>query len=137
MRTPGSVVSAGAAAGAAARSPVCALALVRGGRLPAEELSGALQVFVEHSAGYDKELGKALMHTGAAGQGSHYLLFDYMTAAATVATLPAEERVKYREPLLAVLLHARTDDGAFLDNPLLGRATGAALGVLALIALER
>ena len=74
------------------------------------------------------------MHTGSGGQGSHYLMFDYATAAAAVADLPPNERAAFRPALLEEILACRLVDGSFLDNPMLGRPYGAAM---ALTAFER
>ncbi len=84
---------------------------------------------------YRRELagqrGKALMHTGRHGQGSHYLLFDYAFAAAAVRELPQEKRDKYRRTILEVVLGTRTEDGSYLDSPLLGYSYGTGMALLA------
>jgi hypothetical protein len=69
------------------------------------------------------------MHTGADAQGSHYLLYDWATAAEAAAELPPEEATRTQRVILDQLLACRTDDGAFLDNPILGRDAGAALAL--------
>ena len=89
----------------------------------------ALGLFVRLRAGLSKELGKVLMHTGPAAQGSHYILFDYANAAAAIAELPKLERRRYREPLMEDLLRARTEDGGFLDNPSRGIPFGAGMAL--------
>ena len=120
------------AAGAAGRAPLCELALLRAGRSDEGRLRAALDQFFEHSAMLAKETGKALMHCGTEGQGCHYILYDYATAARAVAALPASERKPYRARLLALLDSTRRADGAFLDTPVMGPASGTALALLAL-----
>ncbi len=122
--------------GAAGRGPVCTLALLRHGRASLDDLRAALDLFVEHLELFAREQGKTLMHAGPDGQGSHYLLFDYATAAEAVAALPGPERGRYRDVILDVLMRARTADGAFLDNPMIGRefGAGAALRTMELLA---
>jgi hypothetical protein len=71
------------------------------------------------------------MHTGADAQGSHYLLYDWATAAEAAAELPPAEAARTQRVVLDQLLLCRTDDGAFLDNPILGRDLGAALALRA------
>jgi hypothetical protein len=122
-------------AGAAGRGPLCELALLRAGRSGEDRLRAALARFFEHSATLAKEAGKALMHCGAAGQGCHYVLYDYATAARAIAALPAAERRPQRARLLALLDATRRADGAFFDTPILGPACGTALALLALAEL--
>jgi hypothetical protein len=119
-------------AGAAGRAPLCELALLRAGRSDEGRLRAALDQFLEHSATLVKETGKALMHCGPEGQGCHYILYDYATAARAVAALPAGERKPYRARLLALLDTTRRADGAFLDTQVLGPTSGTALALLAL-----
>jgi hypothetical protein len=121
--------------GAAGRGPLCSLALLEAGREDLGALRRRLDLFLEHRESLLRERGKALMHTGPDGQGSHYLLYDLATAAAAVARLPEADRARYRAPLLADLLRLRSADGSFLDSPLLGRDFGAAAALLALRAL--
>ena len=118
--------------GAAGRSPVCELALYRGDESDLERLRGALDAFVEHRHDLHAQLGKALMHCGPAGEGCHYLFFDYATAAEAVAELPDAERARYRAVLLELILDARAPDGAFRDTPLNGWAYGTAMALAAL-----
>ena len=125
-----------AAPGAAGRGPVCALALHRGGRVELDVVRHALDLFVEHRGPIGDEIGKVLMHCGDHGQGSHYPLFDYATAALAVRTLPEAERSRYRAALLDELARARTADGAFVDNPLIGTAAGTGLALSTLAALR-
>ncbi|MEW6072822.1 MAG: hypothetical protein AB1726_09560, partial [Planctomycetota bacterium] len=110
--------------------------LARGGRAGAEELRASLDLFVRHRADLARERGKILMHTGPATQGSHYLLFDYSTAALAAAALPAGARARYREAILEEVLRLRAAGGCFIDNPSRGRACGTGLALLALAALR-
>lgn len=122
-------------AGAAGRAPLCELALLKAGRSDEEGLRAAIEQFFEHSASLAKEAGKALMHCGPEGQGCHYVLYDYATAARAIAELPEKERKPYRERLLTLLDATRRADGAFFDTPILGPASGTALALLALAGL--
>ena len=119
---PGDVSSSGAAG----RGPVCTLALLRGGRVEASALVAALDRFVAYRGAYTREVGRALMHTGREGEGSHYLTWDYAMAAEAIEDLPGEEGRRFVEPVLEALLQTRLDDGTYLGSPLLGRAHGAA-----------
>lgn len=123
--------------GAAGRGPVLAWALVEGGRRDLDEIREMLGLFFEHEPHLSREAGKALMHCGPYGQGSHYVLFDYATCAQAIAELPPAEQVGFGEALTRALLGTRTSDGAYLDNPLLGRAYGAAQALVVLEALRR
>jgi hypothetical protein len=125
-----------AVAGAAGRAPLCELALLRAGRSDEPRLRAALEQFFEHSVTLAKEAGKALMHCGTEGQGCHYVLYDYATAARAIAALPEGERKPHRARLLALLDSTRRADGAFSDTPILGPASGTALALLALAALD-
>jgi len=121
--------------GAAGRGVICALSLVLGGRRDLKELRSLLAVYFEHQEELARERGKALMHCGADAQGSHYVMFNYSNCAQAIAELPEREREPFRKALLASLLGARTADGAFLDNPLQGRAYGAGMALIAFDAL--
>ncbi len=123
-------------AGEAARGPLCARALWLAGAGELEQIRAALDIYVEYQAGFAKELGKTLMHTGAAGQGSHYLMFDYANAAAAVADLPRRQQGRYADAVRRDVLRAQGADGSFVDTMLLGRAYGTAMAVIALSALE-
>lgn len=122
--------------GAAGRGPVMTLALLRGGEADLDELTEALDIYVEHQPHLAREAGKALMHCGHDGQGSHYVMFNYATCAQAIAALPASVRGPYRDAVLRSMLTKRTEDGAFLDNPLIGRAYGAAMALVAIDALR-
>lgn len=117
--------------GAAGRAPLCELALYRAERSDPENLHAALAQFFEHSASLAKEAGKALMHCGPEGEGSHYVLYDYASAARAIAALPAADQKRYRGRLLALLEATRRTDGAFTDGPVLGPASGTAMALLA------
>jgi len=125
-----------APAGAAGRAPLCELALFGAGRSDAARLKAALEQFVTYAATLDKERGKALMHCGPEGQGCHYVLYDYATAARALAPLPAAEQKPYRERLRELVLATRRADGAFLDTPILGAASGTALALAAFAVLD-
>lgn len=120
-----------APAGAAGRAPLCALALHRWGKADIDRIQTALVAFVEHRHTYSREKGKALMHAGIDGQGSHYLMFDYAFAAEAAALLPAASRARFREALLDQVLDARTADGSYLDNPMIGPHYATAMALLA------
>ncbi|MEM7305903.1 MAG: hypothetical protein AAF682_04500 [Planctomycetota bacterium] len=120
-------------AGAVGRGPLCELALVRAGESDAERLRAALDRFLEHSHLYAAEQGKTLMHAGPDGQGCHYLLFDYAHAALAQGALAADGRT--RTKLAELILACRRADGSFLDTPILGRAYGTSMALLALDAL--
>ncbi|MFO0985203.1 MAG: hypothetical protein U1E76_26320 [Planctomycetota bacterium] len=119
-------------AGAAGRGPLCEMVRYHWGRGSQDDVRHALDAFLVHRASYAKEQGKTLMHCGLEGQGSHYLMFDYLFAAEAVAALPEESRAAYVEPVLELLLRARTAQGSFVDNPILGDHYGAAMALWAL-----
>ncbi|MFH0945949.1 MAG: hypothetical protein V2A76_12180 [Planctomycetota bacterium] len=121
--------------GAAGRGPVCALALVMGERRKPQEIREMLGVFFENEPELSRERGKALMHCGLDGQGSHYVMFNYSNCAQAIGKLPDSERARFKKDLLKAMLGARTADGAFLDNPLLGRPYGAAQALVVFHAL--
>ncbi|MEQ1893874.1 MAG: hypothetical protein ABL998_15140 [Planctomycetota bacterium] len=122
---------------AAGRGPGCTLALLEVERAELDELRTSLAEFVAHLPLLEREQGKALMHCGPEGQGSHYLLFDYWQAGEAVAALPLVERAGFRTRVRAAVLAARNADGSFVDNPSVGRAAGTAMALLALQALAR
>ncbi|MFQ5748666.1 MAG: hypothetical protein ACE5H3_04315, partial [Planctomycetota bacterium] len=117
--------------GAAGRGPVCSLALYRAGHGNLDEIRACLRIFVEHRGEFRREQRKGLMHAGPDGQGSHYLMFDYALAAEAIGELPKAERPAFQEPVLEEILHARTLEGSYLDNPLLGRDYGTGMALLA------
>ncbi|MCP4092430.1 MAG: hypothetical protein GY747_03185 [Planctomycetes bacterium] len=85
---------------------------------------------------------KALMHAGAATQGSHYLLYDYSTAAEALRkTVGTEVPKELVDQAAAAILHqlqlCRNKDGSFIDNPLMGPDIGAGLGLQALVDLQK
>lgn len=122
---------------AAGRGPGCTLALVEVERAELDELRASLVEFVARLPFLEREQGKVLMHCGPEGEGSHYVLFDYWQAAEAVAALPPAEREPFRTRLRAAVLAARNVDGSFVDNPMVGRAAGTAMALLALQALAR
>ncbi|MHC5024319.1 MAG: hypothetical protein ACYTGG_10490 [Planctomycetota bacterium] len=127
-------------AGAAARGPVCTLAMQRGGLLEPDAMTPAFQIYIEHLGVFGAEARKALMHAGPAGQGSHYLLYDYSTAAEAlratdVAALSVDTRGPARAAILRMLARCRNADGSFVDNPIIGCATGTGLAALTLLDL--
>ena len=128
-------------AGAAGRGPVCTLALMRGGRLDGTAMAPAMSTFVRYLEGFGRESRKALMHAGLAAQGSHYLLYDYSTAADAMrrtddAALEPAARGTARDAILRQLGRCRSADGSFVDNPLIGAAAGTGLAALTLIDLR-
>ncbi|HVQ24923.1 MAG TPA: hypothetical protein VMV01_07095, partial [Planctomycetota bacterium] len=82
-----------------------------------------------------REWGKDICHTGAQGQGAHYLLYDWSFAARAAAELPRSERQRWRRELLSDLLAVRDAEGAYADMPSLGRAYGTAMALAAFDAL--
>jgi hypothetical protein len=124
----------------AARGPVCALALIRGGRLESAAIQHALETYIEHLAPFGAEARKALMHAGPASQGSHYLLYDYSTAAQAIRraaneTLDVATRNAARAAILQQLARCRNANGSFVDNPIIGCAAGTGLAVNTLLDL--
>ena len=120
---------------AAGRGPVCELALLRGGRGGLSTLRHALATFDGQREVLRREWGKDICHTGAQGQGAHYLLYDWCFAARAAAELPRSERKRWRRELLADLLAVRDAEGAYADMPSLGRAYGTAMALAAFDAL--
>lgn len=117
--------------GASGRGPLCAWAMLAGGRGDGDAIEEALEAFMRHREAYARETGKALMHTGLQAEGSHWLLFDYTYAAAAADQLPARKARRFERPLLELLLATRTEDGAFVDNPIIGPAYGAGMALMA------
>jgi hypothetical protein len=127
-------------AGAAARGPVCTLAMRAGNQVGAEAMAPAFSMYTEHLASFGAEARKALMHAGAAGQGSHYLLYDYSTAADALRATPAETvddatREATRAAIMRQLARCRNADGSFVDNPLIGCAPATGLATMTLLDL--
>ncbi len=122
--------------GAAGRGPLCSQALFRGGRGDLDGIRRSLDIFMEHRHTYAREQGKSLMHAGLHGQGSHYLMFDYAFAASAIRLLPKKERARYRDPVLKLILDARSEGGSYLDNPLIGRHYGTGMALIALRSLH-
>jgi hypothetical protein len=124
----------GSAPGAEAgpRSPLCALALLRGGRGDPAGVAAGLDRYLEARLEVRKERGKALCHTGPDGTAAYYLLFGYAFAAETLASLPEGRREAYRKAILEDVLAARLEDGSFLDFPAMGRSYGTAMALAAL-----
>jgi len=117
--------------GAAGRGPFCALALLQEGRGKLADIRTTLDQFLDNRHFFAREHGKSLMHAGPHAQGSHYLMFDYANCAAAVRRLPKRERGRYRGPLLEQILGARTEEGAYIDNPMIGPHYGAGMALIA------
>ena len=117
--------------GAAGRGPLCATALLMAGRGEKDGVRTALDLFLDFRNLFAREHGKTLMHCGPHAQGSHYLMFDYANCAAAISRLPKKERGKYRAPLIEQILGARTSDGTYIDNPMLGPHYGAGMALIA------
>ncbi len=124
------------AIGSIGRGPVCNHALARAGRAQPDDVRRALSAFVARRGLLDHERGKALMHCGPEGLGSHYVLFDYATAATALATLPEKPSRPLRDAILEGLLAGRSEEGSFRDNPLIGWDCGTGLALQALNALD-
>ena len=116
-------------AGAAGRGPLCALALAAFGRAGEEEVVAALDRFVLHRASYAREQGKTVMHCGVEGQGSHYLMFDYLYAAEACRALGSNCSTVHCDAVVDQIRGARLANGAYLDNPLIGDRFGASMGL--------
>lgn len=122
----------------AARGPVCSLALLRGGRETAKELAPRLEMYVEHLPAFGAQRRKALMHAGLHTQGSHYLLYDYATAAQALKYvlgdrgIPKSLSAKTRAAILREVRACWNADGSFTDNPLLGTTSATGLAILSL-----
>jgi hypothetical protein len=126
--------------GAAARGPVCSLALLRGEREAEEAVQVPLQLYVQNLSGFGEQRRKALMHAGAHTQGSHYLLYDYSTAAEALAELgrdglSSKLRKKVHATIMFELRACRNQDGSYLDNPLIGADVGTGLALNCLLDL--
>ena len=81
-----------------------------------------MELFVEHLPGFGAQRRKALMHAGLHAQGSHYLLYDYSTAAEALREvgrtgLTPRLRREVREAILTDLDAVRS-----LDQDLILRA---------------
>jgi tetratricopeptide (TPR) repeat protein len=117
--------------GAAGRGPLCSLTLLRAGQGDVASVRKALDLFLEHRHTYSKEKGKTLMHAGEHAQGSHYLMFDYAFAALAIQSLPEGARDRYIKPVLEQILDARSEEGSYVDNPLLGWHYGTGMALMA------
>ncbi len=126
----------------AARGPVCSLALIRGERESGRDLDERLELYIEHLDAFGAQRRKALMHAGEHTQGSHYLLYDYSTAAEALVEPRAKSASKKlvrktREAILAQLRACQNRDGSFVDNPLIGADAGTGLALSCLLDLAR
>ncbi len=127
--------------GSAARGPACSLALLRAGREDVTALVPRLELYVKHLPGFGAQRRKALMHAGAHTQGSHYLLYDYSTAAEALleagpAGLDAVFAQSVRAEVLRELRACRNADGSYVDNPLIGTDIGTGLALNGLLDLQ-
>jgi len=120
------------APGSAGRGPLCALALHRWGRMDLEGIQKGLNAFLEYRHTYAREQGKTLLHARLDAQGSHYLMFDYANAAAAIQQLPQKKHSKYRQAVLKLILDSRSEEGSFVDNPLIGWHYGTGMALCAL-----
>ena len=125
----------------AARGPVCGLALLRGQRETTKELAPRFEMYVEHLPAFGAQRRKALMHAGLHTQGSHYLLYDYATAAQALHEvrgqrgIPKALAAKTNAAVLREVRACLNADGSFTDNPLLGTTSATGLAILALLNL--
>lgn len=127
--------------GSAARGPACALSLIRGGRETFSDLAPRLQMYIDHLPLFGAQRHKALMHAGANAQGSHYLLYDYSTAAEALRAAGKDDlKPKLRNAaynaILGQIRSCRLHDGSYLDNPLIGVNIGTGLALTALVDLQ-
>jgi hypothetical protein len=102
----------------------------------------AIDAYVEHLDRFGAEARKALMHAGPEAQGSHFLLYDYATAARALRSTSDESldratRERARVAILREMSRCRSADGSFVDNPIIGPGAGTGLAVLALLDLRR
>lgn len=126
--------------GGAARGPLCARALRDGNIIGDEAMKPAFAAFAEHLGLFGAESRKALMHAGPDAQGSHYLLYDYSTAAAALkatdgVAVDDVTRHQVRAAITREMAKCRNADGSFIDNPLIGAAPGTGLAVSTLLDL--
>jgi len=142
MRQGAGPHEAGAVApeGAAARGPLCTLTLVRAGLVDEDVMKPAFETYIQHLSGFGREARKALMHAGLDTQGSHYLLYDYSTAAEALRAtdtdvVDTETRRQVRASILREMARCHNVDGSFVDNPIIGTAPGTGLAILALLDL--
>ncbi|MFT7486803.1 MAG: hypothetical protein ACI9F9_002659 [Candidatus Paceibacteria bacterium] len=124
----------------AARGPACALALLRGARADNAALATHMELYIKHLPGFGAQRRKALMHAGAHTQGSHYLLYDYSTAAEALHEMGgdgvlAHLRQRLEDSILRELRACRNADGSYLDNPLMGADVGTGLALSCLLDL--
>ncbi len=117
------------------RSPLGALALLRGGRGDAEGVRRGLEHYLGHRLSARKERGKALCHTSPDGTAAYYLLYGYAFAAEALETLPAADREPFRRALVEDVLQARREDGGFADFPATGPAYGTGMALAAMARL--
>lgn len=129
----GTAPAATAPPGAVGRGPACELALLRAGASDRERLEHTIDRFLAHAPLFAAEQGKVLMHAGPDAQGCHYLFFDYAHAALAQEALGEDPRTRIR--LLELVLDCRQPDGSFVDTPMMGRAYGTAMALVAFDAL--
>ncbi|MFT7669787.1 MAG: tetratricopeptide (TPR) repeat protein [Planctomycetota bacterium] len=122
---------------AAGRGPLCNYALLRHGQGGIKDLALALKTYAKYHGGLTHQVGRALMHAGPHAEGSHWVLFDYATAAQALKALSGSRTKKLRQLILEDVLETRRADGSFLDNQLIGRHAGTALGLIALEFLKK
>jgi len=118
---------------AAARRPLCVLTLVRVGLLDEEVMKPTFETYIQHLPEFGREARKALMHAGKHTQGSHYLLYDYSTAAEALRasdtdTVETETHGTVRAAILREMALCHNTDGSFVDNPIIGTATRHGIG---------
>ena len=126
--------------GSAARGPLCTLALIRADRLEVDAMRPAFETYVNHLPGFGREARKALMHAGTATQGSHYLLYDYATAAEALRTIGRSvigENLASRviAAISREMKRCHNVEGSFVDNPIIGTAPGTGLAICTLLDL--
>ncbi|KAF0244314.1 MAG: hypothetical protein FD180_2641 [Planctomycetota bacterium] len=122
----------GREAEAALRSPLYAMVLKRAGEGKVEGLRESLDLYMRFREHNRRERGKNLCHTSPEGLASYYLIFGYSFAAEALSELPEKERAGYAAALTEDVLAMRTEDGAFCDNPSIGRHYGAGMALRAI-----
>ena len=105
-------------------------------------MTPVLKLYALHLGGFGDQSRKALMHAGSHGQGSHYLLYDYSSAAEALrlsdaAIQEGDVGQAVRTAILRELARCRSADGSFVDNPLIGAAPATGMAVLTLADLRQ
>ena len=124
--------------GAAARMPLCEMALYLAGRGSVDRIRGALDAFFENWKHLEARRQKQGTHAPPYMIAPYYFFFAHLYAAEAVELLPAEERPKYRQRLWGLLLEVREADGSWNDRVFeRSQSFGTSMAVLAITAPGR